>query len=185
MKLYNRNLLNNDEETKQIPIHCPYCYRKVCKECGPKKILKAYFNSFKSYVKGIKDEKERIKKQKLNVLLEKKWKLLEEWLSEEYLKNINSPEILSKEIIEYTSSDGFLPVKLRPYYNYFHLKLEDNKIYNEVQDVVYRWMFKEKIFLNVLYTQKDDAKRMGAYFDRNKKKWYTYAYKTELINKYK
>jgi hypothetical protein len=175
-------IVNYDKEN--IQTHCPYCYRKVCNNCKPKQLLKASFNNLKKYVKDIKGERERIKTQKLNTLLEKKWKLLEEWLNEEYLKNKNSPKLLSTEIIEYTNSDEFLPVKLKPYYNYFHLKLENHEIYREVSNIVFKWMHYEKIFLNVPYIQKDNAKRMGAHFDGDKKRWYTFPYNTELIKKY-
>jgi hypothetical protein len=44
-----------------------------------------------------------------------------------------------------------------------------------------------KIYLNVSYAQKDEAKSKGARWDANKKKWYTFdnnPNKNELVEKY-
>lgn len=42
----------------------------------------------------------------------------------------------------------------------------------------------KKIYLNVKYAEKDDAKKLGARWDPTKKKWYGYNNNTELLAKY-
>jgi hypothetical protein len=42
----------------------------------------------------------------------------------------------------------------------------------------------EKVFLNVKYDEKENVKALGGLWDADVKKWYAYAYDTELIEKY-
>jgi hypothetical protein len=42
----------------------------------------------------------------------------------------------------------------------------------------------EKVFLNVKYDEKENVKALGGLWDPDVKKWYAYAYDTELIEQY-
>ena len=41
-----------------------------------------------------------------------------------------------------------------------------------------------KIYLSVPFERKEDAKSLGAKWDKDKKQWYTNAYNIQLIEKY-
>ena len=73
-------------------------------------------------------------------------------------------------------------------------KQDEHSLGNEMADKlaneaigVNSCLYDNKIYLNVPYNEKNDAKKLGIKWDKNKKKWFIFndnKYKTEIIEKW-
>jgi hypothetical protein len=82
-------------------------------------------------------------------------------------------------------------IDIKNYQNKFEDNLNKNKISitneeNQIKNNYISKKYNDRIYLNVPYDKKDDAKKLGAWWDSDKKLWYApNKYLHKLINKYK
>jgi hypothetical protein len=203
---FKKNIENKVNEKELMPIHCEFCFRKRCKNCKVKTMI---FKHMKNWIQCIKMviqnrkivkrnrelakrkieleiERRQIETEKLKIETEKQEKLkivqpiinkLKTMLND----NKDKPETLRDILVE-LKTDDFLPPKKKQYYNFIYSQMSNE--FQEFNYIVNKWEHETKIYFDIPYKRKDEAKKDGARFDGELKKWYCYANNKIMPKKY-
>lgn len=159
-------LTSEDESKRIVPNYCQFCYKPTtnCEKCKTKTIIRQIVEKWRTKTRKSFYNKYLLNQTDNEALLEfyiSNYK--HDLLDTIYIKNV--PRIMNDLIKRYLIYNPF-------------------KKCHYLSKTKYIRKFK-RVDLVVKYKDKEDAKKLGAMFDWDKKVWYCFGYNTELISKYK
>ena len=137
-------------------------------------------------IKKLKEEEDKIYTEKIleqQRIYEKEQRIRLEKEEQEKIIKEREKKLFNKELKK--------NIDIKNYQNKFEDNLNKNKISitneeNQIKNNYISKKYNDRVYLNVPYDEKDDAKKLGAWWDADKKLWYApNKYLHKLINKYK